>query len=78
MKIYLIEDKVSRRNDYGWTDEKLSTISDVCAIDNAYRLQELLSEILKDDSNIIIYHESFINSANDVAREFVLSFESNL
>ena len=78
MKIYLIEDKVSRRNDYGWTDEKLSTISDVCAIDNAYRLQELLSEILKDDSNIIIYHESFINSAHDVAREFVLSFESKL
>ncbi len=77
--IYLIEDKIARRNDYGWTDEKLSTISDVCiSIDNAYRLQELLTEILKDDTNVIIYHESFINSTNDVLRELVIDFEGKL
>lgn len=57
--IYLIEDKTSRRNDYGWTNDKISTISDVITvIENATKLTEMIPEILMD-GNVVLFHESF-------------------
>lgn len=57
--IYLIEDKTSRRNDYGWTNEKISTMSDVISvIENATKLIEMIPEILTD-GNVVLFHESF-------------------
>ena len=57
--IYLIEDKTSRRNDYGWTNEKISTKSDVITvIENGAKLIKMMPEILMD-GNVVLFHESF-------------------
>ncbi len=57
--IYLIEDKTSRRNDYGWTNEKISTKSDIITvIENAAELIKMMPEILMD-GNVVLFHESF-------------------
>ena len=57
--IYLIEDKTSRRNDYGWTNEKISTLSDIITvIDNTQLLEVMMPEIIHE-GNVVLYHESF-------------------
>lgn len=77
--IYLIEDKKTRRNDYGWTDEKLSSLKDVITIvENANRLTELMPEI-PNSGNVVLYHESFTkNESYDNERDvkaFINSLE---
>lgn len=68
--IYLVEDKTSRRNDYGWTDERLSSLSDVITVvDNATKLFELIPDIF-NSSNVVLYHESFTkNESYDNERQ---------
>ena len=57
--IYLIEDKTSRRNDYGWTNDKLSSMKEwISIIENASQLSVLMDEI-KEEGNVVLYHESF-------------------
>ena len=57
--IYLIEDKTSRRNDYGWTNEKISTLSDIITvIDNTQFLKVMMPDIIHE-GNVVLYHESF-------------------
>ena len=75
--IYLIEDKTSRRNDYGWTDEKLSSINElITVVDNTTRLSALMGEI-KADGNVVLYHESITHRENrertDDVKNFLLS-----
>ena len=77
--IYLIEDKTSRRNDYGWTDEKLSSINElVSVVENATQLSTLMDEI-KKDGNVVLYHESFTQRENqeqtNKVNAFLLSIE---
>ena len=79
--IYLIEDKTSRRNDYGWTDEKLSSINElITVVENATRLSALMGEI-KADGNVVLYHESFTQRENrertDEVKNFLLSLEKS-
>ena len=76
--IYLIEDKTSRRNDYGWTDDKISSMSDlITVIANASELKDLSSEILAN-GNIILFHESFAQRENYENRNEVNIFLSSL
>ena len=50
--IYLIEDKTSRRNDYGWTDEKLSSMNElITVVENATQLSALMDEIKESRTN---------------------------
>lgn len=57
--IYLIEDKTSRRNDYGWTNDKLSSMKEwITIIENASQLSVFMDEI-KEEGNVVLYHESF-------------------
>lgn len=57
--IYLIEDKTSRRNDYGWTNEKIATMNDIITvIENSKRLKVMMPDIIHE-GNVILYHESF-------------------
>lgn len=76
--IYLIEDKTSRRNDYGWTDEKVSSLNDVITVvENATILIELIPEIL-NSSNVVLYHESFTKNETYEKGEKVKSFIQSL
>lgn len=79
--IYLIEDKTSRRNDYGWTDEKLSSMNElITVVENATQLSVLMDEI-KEDGNVVLYHESFTQRENqertDEVKSFLLSLEKS-
>lgn len=72
--IYLIEDKTSRRNDYGWSDKKIEQYEDsIIVIDSIGKLLVHEETILSDDS-IILYHESFANSADHEQKSKVVSF----
>ena len=64
--IYLLEDKTSRRNDYGWNDSKVTSLSNVLVlIDNATKLEEYYSEILNDNDSVVLFHESFFENEKD-------------
>ena len=72
--IYLIEDKTSRRNDYGWTDEKLSSMNElVTVVENATQLSALMDEI-KEDGSVVLYHESFTQRENQELTNEVNAF----
>ena len=76
--IYLIEDKTSRRNDYGWTDENIMSMSDaITVVADATKLKELSSQILTAGS-VILFHESFAQRENYEKQNDVYSFLSNL
>lgn len=72
--IYLVEDKTSRRNDYGWTDDKISKMSDIITVvENATVLINLMEKI-KTCGNVILYHESFTRIENDDNTKIVNDF----
>ncbi len=76
--IYLVEDKTSRRNDYGWTDDKISSMSDtITVVENASVLINLM-EYIKNDGNVILYHESFTRVENDENTKIVNNFLEDL
>ena len=76
--IYLIEEKASRRYDYGWTDEKVSEYKDVLYIvDNTNSFIELMPSMQKD-GNVILYHESFTRKENYETRNSINSFIKTL
>ncbi|MBP5422824.1 MAG: hypothetical protein J6Y78_10330 [Paludibacteraceae bacterium] len=76
--IYLIEDKTSRRNDYGWSNKRIKLYKDaICVIDCVTTLLEKTEEILLID-NILLYHESFVNSADCEQEQEVENFLNNV
>lgn len=59
--IYLIDDKTSRQESYGWDESRFSEFSDcVSAIRNYEQLKPMMSDIAAK-GNVILYHESFKN-----------------
>ena len=72
--IYLIEDKTSRRNDYGWSDKRIKQYKDaICVIDSISALLENIKTIMSSDS-VLLYHESFANYAGRNQENEVNSF----
>lgn len=72
--IYLIEDKTSRRNDYGWSDKRIEEYKDtIKVIDSVKALLDYSKSILLADS-ILLYHESFANPADYEQKAEVASF----
>lgn len=73
--IYLIDDKKSRQENFGWNDERLSHYADVLtSIRNANDLHEHQDEICKSE-NVIIFHESFLSSSEKVKQEIIGNFK---
>ena len=76
--IYLIDDKKSRQENFGWTDDRLARYADVLMpIRNADDLQEFQDEICKTD-NVIIFHESFLSSSDKIKQESINKFKANI
>ncbi len=76
--IYLIEDKTSRRNDYGWSDMRIELFKDsIQVIDSVKTLLNSLDRILLDD-NILLYHESFAIAADKEQQKIVDSFRDEV
>ena len=72
--IYLIEDKTSRRNDYGWSDKRIKQYKDaICVIDSISALLGNIKTIMSCDS-VLLYHVSFANSAGRNQENEVNSF----
>ena len=59
--IYLIDDKKRRQNEFGWSDDKLSTYTGLLV--PLYNIDDIASvgDALYDKKNIILYHESFLD-----------------
>lgn len=78
MMIYLIDDKPSRQADYGWNEDKLSSYKDILiVIRNLDDLKNSMTEIF-NRGNIILYHESFLNSLDKETKDFMIIFENRL
>jgi hypothetical protein len=62
--IYLFDDKILRQqNDYNWPKEKFDLFSN--HIKTIYKFKDCnIEEIFKED-NVILYHESFVDSTSD-------------
>lgn len=64
--IYLIDDKKDRQHkDFGWSDEKFAQYTDF--IKPLYSIEEIvhIGEIIYNENNIILYHESFLDFSNN-------------
>ncbi|WP_456075790.1 hypothetical protein [Hoylesella nanceiensis] len=75
--IYIIDDKLSRQNDYGWTIERFSEYSNIEAINNLLSLKEKLDNIFSSEENIILFHESFLNSSDPTVQEVLKELKDN-
>ena len=64
--IYLIDEKKERRNNYGWSEERLFIYADqLTVISDQEDLEKISSEtILESNSNIVLLHDSFFNNIN--------------
>ncbi len=76
--IFLIEDKSSRREDYGWSDKKISSTSEILTVvENAISLNKLWPDIFKC-GNVILFHESFAQRETVENKKLVYSIQSRL
>lgn len=72
--IYLIEDKSSRRNDYGWFDKRLEQYKDAIKVVDSIPTLLNNTEAILSSGNILLYHESFANSADYDQKRDIESF----
>ena len=64
--IFLIDDKVSRQKNYGWTCEKFNQYKDdIIRIVNKHDLHVHLHEIFSQ-GNIILFHSSFLYNSEKI------------
>jgi CheY-like chemotaxis protein len=63
--IYLIDDKKTRQEDFGWTAEKFAQYAN--NLTPLYNIEDVakIGEELYFDGNIILYHESFLDFTGD-------------
>lgn len=67
--IYLIDDKRSRRESYGWSDERLKNYSDILQlVETSNQFKEIVPNI-EDEDSVILYHESFWKSVSKSVQE---------
>lgn len=59
--IYLIDDRKTRQNDFGWSKDKLNKYS--ALLTTLYDIHDIteIGEALYDEDNVIMYHESFLD-----------------
>lgn len=77
--IYLIEDKASRRKDYGWTDEKIREYEDcLTLISEGNDLAAHKVEMLSDKNNVMLYHESFPNVVKDDHKQVISELKESI
>ena len=76
--VFLIDDKVSRQNSYGWDKDKLARYNFLVIINNADSLQENFDEIFKSKDNVVLFHESFLNSTEYTKCQIVGRFKNEL
>lgn len=76
--IYLIDDKKSRQEDFGWNDERLSQYADVLTnIRNADDLQKHQDDFCRSE-NVIIYHESFLSSSDKTKQDIINNLKKGI
>ena len=75
--IYIIDDKLSRQSDYGWTIERFSQYSNIETINNLVSLTEKQDDIFSSKENIILFHESFLNSSDTTVQEVLKKLKNN-
>lgn len=78
--IYLIDDKINRQSDYGWSKEKLDLYKDIITPIYTYseiQKNEKRQEIFKD-GNTIMFHESFFDNIDIVHRSNSLEIRNRL
>ena len=63
--IYLIDDKKTRQEDFGWTEEKFAQYANY--LTPLYNIDDItkIGENLYNYGNIILYHESFLDFTGD-------------
>ena len=69
--IYIIDDKRSRQQDYGWDDERFMLFADIVIV--IWDIESLIkyrSQIL-EPGNIILFHESFSISEKDDSNKMI-------
>ena len=76
--IYLIDDKTSRRTDYGWPDSQIELYKDYIVVIDCYDKFSLNRINLSSSDNIILYHESFANAINYEHKKSVEEFFQEL
>lgn len=76
--IFIIDDKVSRQDDYGWSLERFSKFANITAINNLQSLEEKKTDFFSSDNNIILFHESFLNSSDYEVQQKLEAFKSEL
>lgn len=79
--IYIIDDKTSRQNDFGWCKERFEAYSDnKITITPIWSIEELneKKEAILQDGNIVLYHESFFSTENADKTTIIESFKRRL
>lgn len=75
--IYLIDDKISRQTDYGWDASRFKEYESILIIiQNEKGIKEHFQNIFEND-NIIIFHDSFLNSNGELIKQFKKRLNDN-
>ena len=76
--IFLIDDKISRQNDYGWSPKRFAEFTNITVINNLQSLEEKISAFFSSDDNIVLFHESFYNSSDYEVQQKLKALKSEL
>lgn len=76
--IYLIDDKTSRRTDYGWSDTKIEEYSDILTSISDFENFSVCMDVIHHAGSVIIYHESFIDVVGDAYKKGVSQWLKNI
>lgn len=76
--IFIIDDKRSRQQDYGWNDERFGQYEDI--ITPIWNLESLVAfrEKLLEKDNVILFHESFLASDDEERNNIINSLKTDL
>lgn len=75
--VFLIDEKRSRQNDYGWNEKRFAEFKNLIVINSIAALSACQPDIFSSN-NIILFHESFYNSVDSRQQEIINSFKTEL